>query len=73
MDKNEMKRNLAYYKGRLIDFQELILQEEDEACVRIYLVSYLKCHIAIKTIEAKLGFVHSLPGKVYPITQRKIG
>lgn len=49
-------RNLSYYKGRLIDFSQLIKTEKDMDWVRVYLISYLKCFIKIKAAEAKLGF-----------------
>lgn len=67
MNKERMKRDLAYYKGRLIDFEHLILTEKDTEWIKTYLVSYSKCYIIIRTIETNLGIVHNLPGKAYPI------
>ena len=54
--KKIVTRNLAYYKGRLIDFQYLIMTEEDIDWVKVYLISYLKCFVEIKIAEARLGF-----------------
>ena len=67
-----MNRDLSYYKGRLIDFEELIMQEQDIAWMKVYLTGFLKCCIAIRTIEMKLGFVTTPLGRAYPTTGRKM-
>ena len=54
--KNTATRNLAYYKGRLIDLRHLMRTEKDVNWMRVYLISYLKCFVKIKATEVRLGF-----------------
>ena len=55
MDADRMKRDLAYYKGRLLDFEKLIKQEQDPLWTKVYCIAYAKCFVTISKIEARLN------------------
>ena len=55
MDADRMKRDLAYYKGRLLDFEKLVKQEQDLLWTKVYCIAYVKCYVTISKIEAGLN------------------
>jgi len=55
MDADQMKRDLAYYKGRLVDFEFLIKREKDPDWTKVYCIAYAKTFAAISKIEARLN------------------
>jgi len=45
------ERNLAYWKGRLIDLEELIYLETDRETLKVLLIGYVQANVEIQILE----------------------
>lgn len=55
MPETIITKDLAYYKGRLIDLEELIIVERNLEWLRAYLIAYCHCYNQIRRLEAAKG------------------